>query len=111
MSLEHYPMGNLTLQMDEVDESWPLITKLMEDEVYAAIYYEDVEKTLTGPLEIETFTARTEELHNLIAPYVEAEVEPYTQLSSQAEFESSVEELVDHVEERKAAVEELLQWS
>lgn len=109
MSLEFYPMGNLTLSMDEVDDSWPLLRKLMDDPVYSAAYYVEVEKTLEGPLELDTFTARAQELHDLIAPYIEAEEAPFTQLSSLSAFEDSVTDLVQHVEERRAEVEALLE--
>ncbi len=111
MSLDYYPRGNLTLALDEVEDSWPLIRYLLDDPVYAAIYYEELERALDGPLEVQAFSARAQELHDLISPYAEQEQEPYTQLSSWQAFESSVsgpDGLVAHVEERRAAVVELL---
>jgi len=46
--------------------------------------------------------------HDLIAPYVAEEAPPFTSLSSQSAFESSVQALITHVEDRHDAAEEYL---
>ncbi len=104
MALDIYPMGYLTLSMDEVDDSWPLIRKVMDDPVYSEAYLTHVEQALVGNFEQDTFSAKAQELHDLIAPYVEEEEAPFTQLESLSEFNDSVEALIDHVQWRHEEV-------
>lgn len=105
---EYRMMGQLSLTFDEVGDEWPLIRRPIDDPVYAGAYREALAATLDGPLEIEPFAARAQALHDLIAPSVEAESAPYTQLRDPAEFASSVDDLVAHVAARREAVEAVL---
>ena len=96
---------------DEVGDEWPLIRRLMDDEVYRARYEELLAEALVGAMEVETFRAQAETLHALIEPYVigdDGERAESTMLSSDAAFEGSVDELVEHVESRHEVVTEAL---
>lgn len=98
----------LSLSMDEVNDRWPLIRYLMDDPVYAAEYADDVESAINGPLNPNTLTARFEELHEMIRPYVLAEENEKTKVISEQAFEKALEELITHVESRYQAVSEYL---
>lgn len=93
----------------------PLISLLLADEVYLSSYTDFLEATLEGAFAIDTFADRAKELHELISPHVigdEGEAPNYTSLSSEAAFETSVEEgagLLAHVENRHALITEATQ--
>lgn len=59
-------------------ENYPLINTLLSNEDYLQKYHEYLTELITGPLEIETFTARAEELTALIDEYVKNDPEPMT---------------------------------
>jgi len=111
MSLAYYPKGALSLRLDEVAENWPLIRYIIDDPVYGAEYRQQLAATLQGPLEATQFEARALALHELIAPYVQQEQAPYTQLESYADFEQSLsgnDGLYEHVADRLDEVQTLL---
>ena len=101
--------------MDDVGNDWPVIRYLLDDPVYQALYYQELEALLDGAFAIDALHTRIDELHALIAPYVvgpEGEVYPYTNLNSATAFEASIETgesaLKPHVTSRRAAVEDAL---
>ena len=98
----------LSMSMDEVNERWPLIRYLMDDPVYAAEYADYVEAAINGPLNPNALTARFEELHELIRPYVLAEENRNTAVVSEQAFEKALQELIAHVNCRFQAVSEYL---
>lgn len=102
-------MEPLSLDMDEVGSDWPLVRELMDDPVYEEMYAEHMEDLLSGAFSIETQSARLQAHHDLIAPYVAEEEDPFTSLSSQSAFESSVQDLIDHVEDRHDAAWDYLE--
>src|SRR6056297_1058278 len=67
--------------------NYPLIDKLLSNEVYLQLYHEYLTELITGSLEIETFTARAEELTALIDDYVKNDPEP---MSSYEAFQSAL---------------------
>ena len=111
MALAHYPMGSLSLGMDEIGDEWPLIRLLLDDVSYAAAYRQELAAAVTGPFALQAFADRALQLQALIAPHVEAEQTPYTQLESIEAFEQSVggpEGLVEHASARHQAVQAFL---
>ena len=100
--------GVRELDLAGVGEEWPLIRLLMDDPVYLEAYQNYLEETIQGAFQPEKLAAVYREYHDLIAPYVQAEVEGYTQLDSIDSFNQSVEELIQHAKERYAAVQEYL---
>ena len=108
-----FPGGSIHL--DEVGNDWPVIRYLLDDPVYRALYYQELEALLDGAFAIDALHTRIDELHALIAPYVvgdDGEVFPYTNLANSDAFEASVETgesaLKPHVTSRKTAVEDAL---
>jgi spore coat protein H len=91
-----------------VSDQWPLIRYLMDDPVYLARYQEHLEETINGAFEPEKMAATYRIYHDLIAPYVEKEVEGYTQLESIEKFNQSLDELIQHANNRYNAVIEYL---
>lgn len=90
---------------------WPLITRLLADPVYNEQYRQYARAALDGPMGVDAFRARAEELHELIAPHMvgeDGESSTHTNLSSERAFEESVDELVEHVESRHELVESVL---
>jgi spore coat protein H len=97
----------LSLTLDEVDESWPLIRYLMDDPVYHAMYLDDLEDVVTTVFEPEAMETTYRFNHDLIEPYVtgaEGETEGYSNLKSPNEFDASLNELIEHADSRYDAV-------
>ena len=102
----------LSLSLDEVDDSWPLIRYLADDPVYWAAYVEYVQETVQDAFAVDATQERYQAAHDLIAPYVvgdEGELSDYTLLSGSEEFEAGLAYLLDHVVERNQAVQEFLE--
>ncbi|MCP4568933.1 MAG: cellulosomal protein [FCB group bacterium] len=97
----------IALDMSDVSEDWPLIYFLIRDPVYLWAYWGYVNEFVQGVFEAESIKARLQREHDLIAPYVvgpEGEQPEYTVLPSPQAFESSLQELFNHVDERHEAV-------
>jgi len=97
----------LSLSLDEVGDSWPLIRYLMDDPVYHAMYLDDLEEVVTTAFEPEAMEETYQFNYDLISPYVtgaEGETEGYTNLQSSAEFDASLSELIEHTYSRYDAV-------
>jgi spore coat protein CotH len=103
--------GALSIALDEVGNNWPLIRYLMDQPIYRALYISYVEETINGAFNPEKMVARYQELHHLIQPYVtgtEGEISGYTWLNFPNEFDSALQELIQHVYNRKTNVENYL---
>lgn len=85
----------LSIGMDEVGEEWPMIRRLMDDEVYAAAYADHLDELLSGAFDAERQQERMERWHALVAEYAALEAEPYTNLSSAQGFEQALDEASD----------------
>ena len=78
---------------------------------YRAIYISYVTEVINGPFESAKMIERYRYLHNLIQPYVtgtEGENNGYTFLRFATEFDSALDYLIAHVQERKTVVEGFL---
>ncbi len=95
-----------SLALTEVSDSWPLIRYLMDDIVYYDMYVEEIENTIDFVFYPEVMQPIYEDAHDLIWPYVvgdDGEIAGYSLLSSSGAFNTSVDELIDHVEDRHDA--------
>ena len=93
----------LSLSLAEVNENWPLIRYLVDDDPYWEKYVSFVEETAEGAFEPEKMKAKYKEAHDLIGPYVvgeQGEMQGYTFLSSPDNFDAALEYLYTHVENR-----------
>lgn len=94
---------SLYLTPDEVNENWPLIRYLMDDDVYWGKYITYVGETVTDLFEPDRMKAIYAEAHELIRPYTvgnEGEIEGYTLLNNPETFDLEIEYLNNHVESR-----------
>lgn len=109
----------LSVMMDEVTSSWPLIRLLLDDPVYRATYVTALQRSLDeGLYPKAAFDARARQLHAMVAPYViggqgaEPEQAPYTFLPSAAAFNSALNApqrgLIEVADQFRTAVVEAL---
>jgi hypothetical protein len=73
---------------------WPLLSRLLADEVYASRYREHLSRALEGLFAPEAAAARMRQLHTLIASSVigdRGERPGHTTLSAPAAFERAVD--------------------
>ena len=103
--------GAASVDLDDTSSEWPLIRNLLDDPVYSAQYYQELDAARGGAFDEATVVARMRAYHDLIAPYVvgeDGEQAPYSFLSSDAEFEGSLDStataLEPHLAERHAAI-------
>jgi hypothetical protein len=75
----------------QVGQEWPLIRRLLDDEVYATRYREELERALRGLLAPEAFERRARALHALIAPAAIAERPTHTTIGSPDAFRSALD--------------------
>jgi hypothetical protein len=88
-----------------------MIRRLLDDEVYSAIYRQNLLDLQTGAFDLDTTSALAQTYHDLIAPYVvgaDGEQPGYTFLSNDAAFETSISggsnAIADHIADRHAEV-------
>ena len=93
-----------SLSLVEITDLWPLIRFLMDDPVYEAQYQAYCQKVVETVFVPEEMTEIYTTYHELVAPYVLAETLEATTLSSEQAFDRSLQNLIDHVNERYEAV-------
>lgn len=106
------PFAPLSLELDEVPESWPLIRFLMDDPVYWTTYVAHVQDVIEEAFAVAPTQERFQAAHDLIAPYVtgaDGEQPGYTFLFDSQEFDTELQNLLDHVERRHDAAIEFLE--
>jgi spore coat protein H len=104
------PFGSGTdILQRQAGERWPLIQRVLADEVYATRYREHLARALEGLSAPGAIEKRVRELHALIAPHVvgrAGERHTHTTVSSPAAFEGAIEApggLLDSIANRRAA--------
>ena len=105
------PGALLPLDLATVGDELPLIRFLMDDSVYAEVYWGEVERFVGGPFAEGSIEARLRVAHELVGPHVtgaDGERPGYTLLREPEAFELSIEELVAHVVSRRAATADAL---
>lgn len=98
-----------SLDQADVSNNWPLIRYLMDDSEYHDLYMRYVESFISDVFVPDELEARLTELHEMIAPYVvgdNGEIEGYTTLSSDEAFETSLNTLISHINERYTLAQE-----
>jgi spore coat protein CotH len=98
----------ITLDLDDVGAEWPLISYLRDDPVYYLQYLSYLESFISDIFTIEEMAERYQYYHDLISPYVLDENPEYTLIQSIEAFERSVNDLIQHTEERITSGESLL---
>jgi spore coat protein H len=102
--------GSLSLNFSELNaSSWPLIGYLYQDAVYKAKYDAYLQEVITGAFNVNTMQATYASYSALIEPFVTSELEGYTFLDNDTDFQSAINELNAHVSVRAVAVENYLE--
>ncbi len=104
--------GALSLALTEVDDEWPLIRYLIDDEVYRAQYAAYVEETIDTAFEPQKMAETYRQLHALIRPYVvgsEGEIAGHTFVRSAEVFDAALDDLIEHVSSRYAEAGEYVE--
>ena len=99
----------LSIGLDEVDEGWPLIRFLLDDEVYGARYRELVAEIAADVFNVERMGPIYEANYELLAGY-QSEVAGASAVELVA-LREATDELVAHVVRREAAAAEFLAGS
>ncbi len=105
----------LPFDMSTVSEEWPLIRKLVDDEVYCQAYLDEVRAFIDGAFKLEPLQARFSAEHALIKSYVvgkDGEQPGYTQLPEPKEtvFTSALSTLRAYIAARHEAATEFLNY-
>lgn len=102
--------GNSDILHDNTNSSWPLISYLLDDEVYRKKYIENLRSFL-----IEIFSPdaanRVQSAYNMISPYIsgtEQEQSGYTFLKSPQDFESAHSNLRQFISTRITTIDSVL---
>ena len=101
-------MSSLSFEMDEVGNQWPLIFYIMKDSEYQEIYKAYVSIFTEEIFTKEKMTETYKEYYDLIKEYAYNEVEGYSFIRSNSEFDKGVETLINHTESRLEAVKSYL---
>jgi spore coat protein H len=97
----------LSLDLGGANDNWPLISYLRDDPVYYQKYQEYLSAFLDEVFIPDILQERFQTLHELITPYVIEEVAGSSANQVEA-FSSSVDEVVQHVNNRDALAAEFL---
>jgi len=98
---------SLNLTAEEVNDDWPLIRFLIDDEVYKEKYINSIKGFVDGEFDSDTVKLRYEKAYNLIKDYVvgeNGEQIGYTFLRQEEDFENEYNYLKEHVVNRNEDV-------
>ena len=87
----------------EGEHTWPLIRYLYDDSTYKSIYNDYIDEFINSPFSPAVMEERFTEAYNLIYPYVtgaEGEIYGYTFLKDYADFENSLNKLINFATNR-----------
>jgi hypothetical protein len=75
----------------QVSDTWPLVRRLLADDLYAARYRALLKEATGGLAASDAFERRARALHGMIAPAVTAEQPTHTTISSPEAFARSLD--------------------
>ncbi len=97
--------GGLSLSLSEVMENWPLIRFIMDDPVYKAQYEANLGEVIKTAFDPEAMSEAYIFYHDLISESVMKETPEATMLRSKNTFDDTLQELIDHVNQRYQTVQ------
>ncbi|MGB5172638.1 MAG: CotH kinase family protein [Eudoraea sp.] len=101
--------GSLALDFSDLNtEAWPLIGYLYQDEVYKEIYDNYVQEVVDGPFNTASMQSLYNTYSSLIEPYATIEESGYSFLNTSSDFQTAINVLNMHVEQRTTAVSNYL---
>lgn len=90
-----------SLSKEEVNDNWPLIRFLLDDEEYSAQYLAYLAETIEEVFVADAMAEKYQAMADLIAPYAIADV-------GEAAFENAIQQLIQHAYQRTEAVQAYL---
>ena len=103
--------GALSLGLDEVNDNWPLIRYIIDDETWQADYNRYMIEFIENAFESNRMISIYSTYHDMLKDYVigdQGEVSRYSFLKNDNDFEIAIETLKNHVKERGIAVKNYL---
>ncbi|MEQ9306860.1 MAG: CotH kinase family protein [Marinoscillum sp.] len=101
--------GSLPLNFSGLSSNqWPLIGYLYAEETYRAQYEANVEEVINGVFNVNTTQATYTTYAALIESFATSELEGYTFLERNADFQSAISTLKSHVSQRAASTQAYL---
>lgn len=103
--------GALSISLDEVSNNWPLIRYIVDDEEWLAQYKHELVDFTLNVFVPETMSTIYENYRELLYEYVagnSGEQKDYTFLNSSADFDNSIEHLIQQVSDRILVVQEYI---
>jgi spore coat protein CotH len=111
-ALQHGKMGGApSLSFDEINEEWPLIRYIIDDNEWNNAYKQYVSEFSTKFFDTDKMILTYNEYEKLLKDYVvgeQGEKKGYTFLHNNNDFVESIIFLKQHVQERKLAVQDFL---
>lgn len=101
--------GALSLSHSEVSNSWPLITYIIDQSEYEAIYNEYLQQFIDEVFIPSDMISIYSKYYDLLQDYAYAEQSGYTYIYYDGQFDAAVETLKSHVQSRNDAVNSYLQ--
>ena len=102
--------GALSIGLNEVSSSWPLIRYLVDVDEYKEIYEKYLAQFIEEVFIPSEMIATYEQYEALIQEYAYAEEDGYTYIEYEAKFDNAVSTLQVHVESRNNSVESYLNY-
>lgn len=103
-------MGNpKEFSQSNIGDNWPLISYLLDDEVYYQSYLDHIQNALDTVFYPERMEEIYRYYHEMISPCVLAETPGNTQLNNVGQFENSLDNLIAQVNERYQAGQSFLE--
>lgn len=100
--------GSLSLSLDEVDNSWPLIRYIIDNEDYQTTYHEYMNEFIENVFNPSEILALYNEYYSMLKEYVYAEDSNYSFLRNDSNFDQAVDDLIAHCQDRYSAVQDYL---
>jgi spore coat protein H len=101
--------GARSMSLEDVDNSWPLIRYLANDDQYLERYKYYMLQFCEDVFDPESMTSLYGKYYDLLKEFAYAEISGYSFLRSDADFDAGVEELINHVSARNNAMESFLE--
>lgn len=96
--------GALSLSLNEVGSNWPLINYLVDVKEYRQVYEDYLLEFTEGVFSPDRMIALYTQYHELLQDYAYAESAPCTFIFNDADFDSAIETLKQHVQTRSTAI-------
>ena len=100
--------GALSLSLNEVGSSWPLIRYLIDVNEYQETYRDYLGEFAETVFSPDKMISLYSQYHELLKEYAYAESAPYTFIFSDATFDSAIEAVKQHVQARSLAIHNYL---